>query len=325
MLIGAGRRLARHLARIRTGDEEPSPEAIRAAMRDVVSHCLYGVDINEMAVELCKVALWMETLEPGKPLTFLDKNIQCGNSLIGVTPALLEKGIPDEAFLPIEGDDRATCQEWKRRNKEQRAGQMSLFSHDLQPWERLGALATAMAQMEATGDDTLAGVQRQEQMYEQLVRSSDYRYGRLLADAWCAAFVWKKTKEFAYPITEEVFRRIERNPFDVAPWMVEEIERLRAQYQFFHWHLAFPQVFTMPAHGQAPDNEQMGWNGGFDVVLSNPPWEHTELQEKEFFATCTVRISSTAATRSGTQTDHRRLAKEDPRCTQQFMDASRAA
>ena len=66
-----------------------SPEATRTALRDVVGHCMYGVDLNPMAVELCKVSLWMEALEPGKPLSFLDHHIQCGNSLLGTTPALL--------------------------------------------------------------------------------------------------------------------------------------------------------------------------------------------------------------------------------------------
>ena len=83
ILIGAARRLARRLAQIRTGDEEPSPADLRSALRDVIRHCIYGVDINAMAVELCKVALWLETLEPGKPLSFLDHHIQCGNSLVG--------------------------------------------------------------------------------------------------------------------------------------------------------------------------------------------------------------------------------------------------
>lgn len=102
-LIAAARRLARHLARVRTGDDEPGPEAVRHALRDVVGRCIHGVDINEMAVELCKVALWMETLDPGRPLSFLDRKIRPGNSLIGATPALLHGGIPDDAFNPILG------------------------------------------------------------------------------------------------------------------------------------------------------------------------------------------------------------------------------
>ncbi len=323
-LIAAAHRLARHLARVRTGDEEPAPAELRAALRDVVRRCLHGVDLNEMAVELCKVALWMESLDPGKPLSFLDRNIQCGNSLIGATPALLGQGIPDEAFNPIVGDDKAYCQEFKQKNREQRQGQLSLFAPDLQPWERLGDLAASMLNLDSIGDDTLKDVRRKQELYESLVRSEDYKYGRLRADAWCAAFVWHKTREFAYPITEEVLRRIERNPFDVAPWMVEEIERLRDQYQFFHWHLAFPHVFSVPAAGQDAENEQTGWNGGFDVVLGNPPWERIKLQEKEWFATRRSEIA-TAPNAVRRRKMIAALAQEDSALYAAFLEDKRKA
>ena len=56
----------------------------------------YAADRNPMAVELCKVALWIEALEPGKPMTFLDSHIRCGDSLIGVLIMMLRDGIPDE-------------------------------------------------------------------------------------------------------------------------------------------------------------------------------------------------------------------------------------
>ncbi|MBI5446625.1 MAG: N-6 DNA methylase [Deltaproteobacteria bacterium] len=102
-LIASGHRIAKHLAAVRTGDEEPAPEAYRQALRDVIGHCLYGVDINPMAVELCKVALWMEALEPGKPLSFLDSHVQCGNALIGATPALMAKGDPGRGLRGCRG------------------------------------------------------------------------------------------------------------------------------------------------------------------------------------------------------------------------------
>ncbi|MCD6598974.1 MAG: N-6 DNA methylase [Dehalococcoidia bacterium] len=153
-LIAAAHRMARKLAFIRTGDEEPSPEATRKALRDVIGHCIYGVDINPMAVELCKVSLWMEALEPGKPLSFLEHRIQCGNSLLGTTPALLEKGIPDDAFKPIEGDDKEICKEYKKRNKAEKK-QTEMFTPDMQPWERLGDLAAGMMRLEDISDDTI--------------------------------------------------------------------------------------------------------------------------------------------------------------------------
>lgn len=83
-LIAAAHRIAQAVASVRTGEVSPSPEATRAALRDVVARCLYGVDLNPMAVELCRVALWLETLDPGKPLGFLDHHIRVGNSLLGV-------------------------------------------------------------------------------------------------------------------------------------------------------------------------------------------------------------------------------------------------
>ncbi len=293
-LIAAAHRLAAHLARIRTGDYEPSPTARREALRDVVRHCIHGVDLNEMAVELCKVALWMETLDPGKPLSFLEANIQHGNSLIGATPALLKKGIPDEALDPIIGDDKDYCSEWKTRNKKER-GQL-VMDLDARPWERLGALAAAMAALDRMESDTLAGVQALENKYDEMVRSTPYLYSQFWADTWCSAFVWPKKPEYqggyAYPITEATFRQIERNPHDVAIWMKEEIEYLREQYQFFHWHLAFPHVFSvLPADGGA-NNEQTGWNGGFDVVLGNPPWENLQTDPQEFFAVIAPEIAS---------------------------------
>ena len=145
--------------------------------------------------------------------------------------------------------------------------------------QRLGNLATGLLQLEEISDDSIAGVRRKQERWEQLVRSQGYIYSRLWADAWCAAFVWKKIRDHnhPYPITEELFRKIERNPFHVVnTWHEQEIRRLAEQYQFFHWHLAFPDVFRVPVGDEEPENEQAGWNGGFDVVLGNPPWERIQ-------------------------------------------------
>src|SRR6266480_2977049 len=294
-LIASAHRIAKRLASIRTGVEEPAPAERRRALRDVVGRCIYGVDINPMSVELCKVSLWMEAIEPGKPLSFLEQHIQCGNSLLGATPALLANGIPDSAFEAIEGDDKKICREYKKRNKLQREGNRTLFDPEGKPWERLGDLATSIMQLEEMGDDTVEEIRRKQEYYTKLVQSSDYLFGRLWADAWCAAFVWKKNNEFAYPITEEVFRNIEKNPYSISTWMRDEIIRLRDQYQFFHWHLAFPGVFRIPIKDEMPENEQAGWSGGFDVVLGNPPWEHTELKEQEWFATRGPDIANIAS------------------------------
>lgn len=283
-LIAAAQRLARRLATLRAGGDEPSLELRRHALREIISHCIYGVDLNPMAVELCKVTLWLEATEPGKPLSFLDHHVQCGNSLLGATPRVLFEGLPDEAFNPLTDDDLDICKEIKKRNKEERR-QLQLFhGSETRPWDHLGNLPAAMLAFETMGDDTAADLFAKEQRYADLVRSSNYLHTRFLADAWCAAFVWKKTRDLPYPITNEVLRKIERNPHDCAPWMREEIERLRDLYQFFHWHLAFPEVFPVPEKGEHPANEQVGWSGGFDLVVGNPPWDMQEVKDNEFFA-----------------------------------------
>ena len=323
-LIAAAHRMAKRLATVRTGDEEPSPEAIRQALRDVIGHCIYGVDINPMAVELCKVSLWMEALEPGKPLSFLDAHILCGNSLLGATPALLRKGIPDEAFEPIEGDDKRLCADYRKQNKRERAGQKSLFDVSGQPWDRLGDLPGSVGTLEAIDDSSIEGVHRKQQMYEQVVRSMGYLYGKFWADTWCAAFVWTKAKDEAIPyaITEEVFRNIEKNPHFAPPWLRKEVERLAAQYQFFHWHIAFPSVFRIPPQGEKPETDPAGWNGGFDVVVGNPPWDMVELSEKEFFASRDSHIAE-APTARQRQRLIQALAGTDPKLFSEFVAAKR--
>jgi hypothetical protein len=119
-LIAAANRIARALASVRSGEEEPPPAALQEAKRAVIRHCIYGVDLNPMAVELCKVNLWLEALEPGKPLAFLDHRILVGNSLIGTTPRLMAEGIPNDAFEPIEGDDKKAAADLKKRNQKER-------------------------------------------------------------------------------------------------------------------------------------------------------------------------------------------------------------
>ena len=317
-LIGAAHRLAKRLAAVRTGDVEPSPEAYRTALRDCIRNCLYGVDLNPMAAELCRVNLWLESMEPGKPLSFLDHHIKIGNSLLGATPALLAAGIPDAAFEPIEGDDKKLCSRFKKANKKEREDaknkQQSLFAAPL----KLGNLTSVYAALSALPDDSLDQVAAKQKHYESLVASSDYKSGRLLADAWCAAFVWKKTAEFDFPVTEEVFRSIESNPHSLAPWMLEEIQRLAKQYKFFHWHLEFPDVFTAAPDAANPN----GWTGGFDCILGNPVWETLQMNEQEFFAERAPEIAN-AANAAARKKLIAQLPQTRPELNREWADAFR--
>jgi hypothetical protein len=275
MLIGAGRRLAHHLARIRSGDDEPAPDALRSAMRYVVRHCLYGVDINDTAVELCKVALWMETLEPGKPLSFLDANIRCGNSLVGVMSLEeIAEGIPDEAFTPKGNDDKATASALRRRNKREREGQLRLpyqvtvieTAEDLARWR-----ANELAKLVQSSEEDAVAVERKAAAFQTYLTSEKVAIDKLKADLWTSAFFWPvpagNADQMVAP-THGVLQEIAAGQTP-DPALVQEVEALAQRHNFFHWSVEFPNVYL---------------HGGFDVVLSNPPWEHTELKEKEYFA-----------------------------------------
>jgi hypothetical protein len=285
-LIAAGHRLARHLARVRTGETEPSPEDYQHALRDVIGCCLYGVDINPMAVELCKVSLWMEAIEPGKPLSFLDYHIQCGNSLLGTNPALLADGILDKAFKPIEGDDREVCSQLKNENKRQRQeynfGQRNLF--DLP--SKLGEFTSTFARLTSDDDESVAAIEGKERRYAELISASEYESSRVLADTWCAVFVWKKDVSDLGKIcpSERNFREIEKNPDSIPSHVKSEVQRIANQYRFFHWHLAFPDVFRLQEEGNRRENEQSRRKAGFDVMVGNPPWDKIQPEETKFFA-----------------------------------------
>ena len=134
-------------------------------------------------------------------------------------------------------------------------------------------------------------------MYEELVKGADYLNARLLADTWCAVFMWKKDNSDLGKLcpTERDFRKIDDNPHSILPHVKTEVRRLADQYQFFHWHLAFPDVFRLPERNESAENERTGWNNGFDVVLGNPPWERTFIQEKEFFTQSHPEIANTTS------------------------------
>lgn len=275
-LVGAAHRLARHLARVRAlaqGESEPSPLLYQHALRDVIGRCLYGVDINPMAAELCRVSLWLEALEPGKPLSFLDHHIRVGNSLLGATPELIAAGLPDDAFTAIEGDDKKACAVLKKRNKAERTGLGPLFAQ--QDAEVQARLQQAAAALEELPDDRPEDIRAKELAFHRHEQTEEYRHKKQLADAWCAAFVIPKY--FSEPGRDSSASGITQGHLNdlaegraLPPDLAAEAEHLTGQYQLFHWHLAFPEVFA---------------RGGFDLVLGNPPWDTLSPDAKEFFST----------------------------------------
>jgi hypothetical protein len=283
-LIAAAHRIAKRVAQARTGDDEPAPADHRQALRDVIGRCLFGVDKNEMAVELCKVSLWLESLTSGQPLSFLDDRILVGDALLGATPALLRQPLPPEAFDAIGDDDKALARHLKSKNKnETKVGQGQLnFALGSAGGVGYADLTREARGLDAFDDRAIAGIRAKEAGYRRLHDSPEYRRARLAADAWCAAFVWPKKKTEPEGLTTGNIRGLVRGEAVLSAEQARTVERLRRQYAFFHWYVEFPQVFEVEDGGA--DASAAGWVGGFDCVLGNPPWERVKLQEQEFFA-----------------------------------------
>jgi hypothetical protein len=293
-LVAAARRIARRVATLRTGDDEPAPPAMQAALRDVVGRCLFGVDIKAMAVELCKVSLWMEALDPGRPLSFLDAHIQSGNALLGVSPALLKRGLPEKAFAGVlPGDDPDTMKALRKRDRDERKGNvktLELFASQAPDASLASAHNTVLrdhaTRVDQADDGDLSAFETKRSQFTAWQDSPEQHNADLLADLWCATLVWPKQPDLldATPTTAEWIHLL-KHPERIDPNASIVVEQLRQQYSFFHWHLRFPQVFKpSPARPDETAKDACGWDGGFDVILGNPPWERVKLQEKEFFA-----------------------------------------
>ena len=268
-LISAAHRIAGRLASVRVGGIEPTPADLRAAVRDVVGRCLYGIDINPMAVELCKVSLWLEANDNGRPLGFLDHRIVCGNSLLGTTPELLEKGVPNEAFKALTGDDKKWVTQLRKTNRNERKRRdQQILELGWSPSDDLSTLAEEVAIIDAEAEDTARNVAAKADRYSEFQQSGTYVRSKLVADAWCAAFVAPKRP--GEPVITDATVRAMGQAHDTAPGVGEIVENLAEQYRFLHLHIAFPDAFEE--------------SGGFDAVLGNPPWDQIQYDPRETFA-----------------------------------------
>lgn len=270
-LLAAARRLATELAQIDAGSDQPTEAHYRHALRDVVRHCIYGVDLNPMAVELCKTGLWLESIEPGKPLSFLDSHVQCGNALVGVlSPEQLENGIPTDAYKPLSGDDKKVCGELKKQNAQ--ASKKLAISLRLIP--------QTFNEVEAMPEDTVAQIEAKRRAYAEARNSQNYQSDRLKEDLFTAAFFAPKTADTTEQVPTNAHLRLAAEGQTLPEPVLALVREIVTTHRFLHWPLAFPQIF-----GE-------GAPGGFDVMLGNPPWERIKLQEQEFFASRAPEIAA---------------------------------
>lgn len=275
-LLGAARRLATRLAQLRAHGT-PSGDDFRHALRDVVTHCIFGVDRNPMAIELARMSLWLEAMTPDKPLGFLDHHLQCGDALLGLTDlAAVEHGVPKDAFKALSGDDAKVCRELAKRNAAElkdlarKRNAQSFGQRDLLGL-RAGGLDKLRA-LEALPDATLEQIAAKQAAWQAFAEASADSPLRHAADMQLAAFLLPKTEatQDIVPTTATVV--LELLGDHAAPGHDGKRAATREaceEARVLHWPLAFPLVHAA---------------GGFGCVLGNPPWERIKLQEEEFFA-----------------------------------------
>ncbi|HWO71026.1 MAG TPA: DNA methyltransferase [Actinomycetota bacterium] len=262
-LVAAVDRLAAALARERAGGEQPTEEAMQRCRREVLGRCIYGVDKDPFAVELCKVSLWIHCAVKDLPLSFLDHRIQLGDSLVGWGPGGPPKEIPAEAFEPPSKADRelkAFLRSARERNRAVLSGQGELGEEPAVPVLDLEAPDLGLEEEASPGD-----VHRKAERYLAYLASDEYLRWKAAADIWTAAFFWDPASGEA-PTSADYWRALrgQADP-DLAARAVEICEVFPA----FHWPLRFPEVLR---------------RGGFDAVIGNPPWEQVKLKEEEWWA-----------------------------------------
>ena len=280
-LLAAARRIATRLARIRA-EGTPSLADFRHALRDVARCCIHGVDRNPMAVELAKVALWIETVDPGRPLGFFDAQIRCGDALLGVFDLnVLRDGVPDSAYKPLTGDDKKTAKHYLKINRDTKKGQAAIDYVEGGPvLPAMKPLASDFLSLRRLPEDTVDQIGAKTRRYRDLRAGQSFKRACLAADLYVAAFLQAKmgglpggASARTVPTTEEVWLAWNRG--DVRETLSKSTETAR-RARAFHWPLEFPDIMAL---------------GGFDVVLGNPPWERIKLQEQEFFAARSPEIA----------------------------------
>ncbi|GCL38348.1 putative type II DNA modification enzyme [Sphaerospermopsis reniformis] len=313
-------------------------------MRDVIQNCIYGVDLNPLAVDLCKVALWIEGFATGKPLNFLDHRIKCGNSLVGVLDLdCLDAGIPDDAFKAVTGDDKKLATDFKKRNKKEREnqGQLSIFETAADDNYIFAKLWQELADF---SENTPQEVKEKERKYQDNLLDNHWWLKKAACNLWTAAFFMYLTEHNLQLLpTTATIDRLKRETVQKVlnsdsnyelritnyelQGLIEAANKLAQEKNFFHWPLEFPEVFN-PQPENSSNYELRITNyelpKGFSCVLGNPPWERIKLQEKEFFASRSLDIAN-APNKAARERLIKELPKKNPALAQAFEDAKHDA
>ena len=288
----SGERLGDELIPCRADEDEFEPRLKAVLRRHVVERCIYAVDADPLAVELCRLSLWIETMDRTLPFGFLDHKVKCGNALIG---AWLDQfaHYPAMAWKQREGGDKshgngvhfaknARGQALRAFVKERLTPDLALFlrgadlfqedllqdassAHD----ETLKVLS-AMHAMPVQDASTRAETYRRE-----FEGSAAWRRLKDAMDLWCACWFWPPAALHCAPLPR-TFATPSAETRKVAAGLAQAL-------RFFHWELEFPDVFDKPARSLAVSSLRAR-GSGFDAMLGNPPWDIAKPVSKEFFS-----------------------------------------
>jgi len=264
ILLSAARRIALAVARVQTDEDQPNPLSIRKAMKDVVRNCIYGVDKNPLAIELCKIALWLKAYNPGEPLNFLDHHIKCGDAIVGLAHrSQFENGIADEAFKTLPGDDKDIAKTYRDKNVKERKERVAKSVQLKAEFEKTteNSVQEAMAEYKTFNylpETTPEEIERKAKAYKKFIDGKGFTFLKAMADTQVAQFFIPKTDANKDSLmTDGDFRLILSGYKGWQDRKVAKATAMALENRFFHWFIEFPEVFN---------------EGGFDNVLGNPPF-----------------------------------------------------
>ncbi len=267
----------------------------RVARRRVLENCIYGVDLNPLAVDLAKVSLWLTAMEKNKPLTFLDHKLRPGNSLIGTTKERIIEYPKDVVNIPSLKERAKKNPALKKRLdsikdlSKKMHDKLVFFSVpgvDMLANPLLSTIKDLVKYREGlmTPEEEIEDIRVKEDKWRRFVDGEieeGRRYEKLkkIYDLWTALWFWEwgdlpDPLEYTL-LVDKIINDKEMS--DREKSIMERVQQLRDKYHFFHWELEFPEVFE---------------NGGFDAAVGNPPWNTLQPESDEFFSNYEPRFRS---------------------------------
>jgi hypothetical protein len=272
--------LGQELVPCRPDDPIFEPRLKAVLKRQVAERCIYGIDIDPLAAELCRLSLWIETMDRSLPFSFLDHKIKCGNGLVG---AWFDQFLhyPVMAWKNREAGDKSHSNGvhfakgergrlLKEFAKECVAPDLrrllegrTLFSEDLLI-QATSVHEESLAALSRLHDLPVQDCAARARLYrDEMVGSARFKALKSAMDLWCACWFWPAEKLEHAPLPTTFA--------SVTPQTKAQAEQLAVNHRFFHWELEFPDVFCTAG-------------AGFHAVLGNPPWDVAKPNSKEFFS-----------------------------------------